>query len=63
MCCSVWGRRGCVSFILWMELEASFEGSDSSQMVCLWRARARDFIENPHEYSVSGEWIWYEIES
>ena len=24
---------------------------------------ARDFIENPQEYSVSGEWIWYEIES
>jgi len=24
---------------------------------------ALDFIENPHEYCVSGEWIWYEIES
>ena len=24
---------------------------------------ASDFIENPLEYSVSGEWIWYEIES
>ncbi len=25
--------------------------------------KALDFIENPREYSVSGEWIWYEIES
>ena len=24
---------------------------------------ALDFIENPREYSVSGEWIWYEIAS
>ena len=24
---------------------------------------ALKFIENPSEYSVSGEWIWYEIES
>lgn len=24
---------------------------------------ALDFIENPHEYCVSGKWIWYEIES
>jgi len=24
---------------------------------------ALDFIENPHDYSVSGEWVWYEIES
>ena len=24
---------------------------------------ATDFIENPREYSVSGEWIWYEIAS
>ena len=24
---------------------------------------ASDFIENPQEYCVSGEWIWYEIES
>jgi len=24
---------------------------------------ARDFIENPEEYGVPGEWIWREIES
>ena len=24
---------------------------------------ARDFMENPYDYCVSGEWIWYEIES
>ena len=24
---------------------------------------ALDFIENPHNYCVSGEWIWFKIES
>ena len=24
---------------------------------------ARDFIENPEEYGVPGEWIWREVES